>query len=625
MSDATLDFGSALLADRAAPEASEIPSVNLSIIIPTRNRCHVLISKTLPAMFSQRLRSGSFEIVIVVDGSTDGTSRELAKLQPGNPLRFIEQDNRGPSTARNAGIRVAHGEYILFLDDDIICGPNLFQQHLDAHSGSGPALVYGPISIAPDAPPSVLKYANEKWYQEYYEKINEQNGVRLPQDDYLISNSSMPRQVLIDCGGFDETMTAKEDYELGLRLWNQGIEFKYVREAVAFEYFQKSIQYVLKNDGKAFGETDVLLARKFPEYRPHSPLAGLGRMAGWKRGLRQIYAALPFNPISLLNGPLWVCDRLCNFPVMRKISRRLLGLGRSFVEFCSAARQQGSWHALVRAFGMRLPVLLYHHVGPHRPGTISGLTVSPERFEKHVSWLAKRRYQGICPADWLKWRREGKGLPDKPILFTFDDAYADLVEYAFPTLHRYGFGASVYVVTGQLGGTNAWDEARGYGTLDLMTAEQIREWSAKGIEFGAHSRTHANLPTLSHSELTDEVVGSAKDLESIIGSPVVSFAYPYGFHNQAVDDCVRGAYDLAFIADDWDEGLNDLQSDPHLLRRTMVQTDDSLFALECRARFGRYPFLEMGNRLRQRVALRTRLKRLTATSTGSPTDKSRKG
>ena len=126
-----------------------------------------------------------------------------------------------------------------------------------------------------------------------------------------------------------------------------------------------------------------------------------------------------------------------------------------------------------------------------------------------------------------------------------------------------------------------------------MTAEQIREWSAKGIEFGAHSRTHANLPTLSEPQLMDEVVGSGKDLAHVLGSQVVSFAYPFGFHNQAVDDCVRGAFDLAFIADDWEEGMNDLQTDPHLLRRTMVQTDDSLLALEFRARFGHYPFLEM--------------------------------
>ena len=105
--------------------------------------------------------------------------------------------------------------------------------------------------------------------------------------------------------------------------------------------------------------------------------------------------------------------------------------------------------------------------------------------------------------------------------------------------------------------------------------------------------------------MSEEVVGSGKDLEAVLGSRAVSFAYPYGFHNQTVDDCVRSAYDLAFIADDNNEGMNHLLTDPHLLLRTMVQTDDSLLALECRARWGHNPFLN----LRARIGLRSRLKR----------------
>jgi peptidoglycan/xylan/chitin deacetylase (PgdA/CDA1 family) len=254
---------------------------------------------------------------------------------------------------------------------------------------------------------------------------------------------------------------------------------------------------------------------------------------------------------------------------------------------------------------MRLPVLLYHHVGPPRPGAIPSLTVSPERFERQVRWLARRGYNGICPADWLRWRREGKGLPHKPVLLTFDDGYADLVEYALPVLRRYGFGAAVYVVTGQLGGTNAWDEARGSSTLHLMSVEQIRYWAKQGIEFGAHSRTHADLTALSARELSEEVMGSGKDLESILGSRVVSFAYPYGFHNPTVDDCIRKSFDLAFLAGDDVEGLNHLSIDPCLMRRTMVQTNDSLVDLECRARWGRNPILD----LRARLRLRSRVKR----------------
>ena len=560
-------------------------------------------------MFSQEMPADEFEIIVVVDGSTDGTGQAIRELNTPFSLHIIEQANRGPSAARNAGIRAAKGAVVLFIDDDILCGPGLFRQHAEAHADQAPSVAYGRLSMAPEAPLSVLKFANEAWFEQYYARIESQKGLKLPQNDYLISNSSMPRATLLECGGFDETMTAKEDYELGLRLWKMGLRFVYLPGARAYEYFQKPIQYVLRNDGNAFGASDVLLSRKHPEYRPYSALAGLGNIARWKILWRRMLAGLPFNPVGVLNFPLWICDRLCRFQIMRRVSRSLLGAGRSVAEFRGAVRQIGSWQLLKSEFGARLPVLLYHHVGPERPGTMRGLTVSPERFERHVRWLAKRGYKGICPSDWLRWRQEGKWLPEKPVLITFDDGYEDLVEHALPVLRRYGFGGAVYVATKQLGGTNAWDEARGWGTMRLMTADQIRFWATQGIEFGAHSRTHADLTSLGVEELTQEVAGSARDLESLLGARVVSFAYPYGFHNQRVDDCVRSVFDLAFIADDDDEGLNDLQTDPHLLLRTMVQSDDSLLAVECRARWGRYPLLRFWDRVRIRVALRTRLKR----------------
>ena len=64
--------------------------------------------------------------------------------------------------------------------------------------------------------------APQAWYEEYYGQLAAQGGLRLPEDNFLISNSSMPRATVIECGAFDETMTAKEDYELGLRLWKKG-------------------------------------------------------------------------------------------------------------------------------------------------------------------------------------------------------------------------------------------------------------------------------------------------------------------------------------------------------------------------------------------------------------------
>jgi peptidoglycan/xylan/chitin deacetylase (PgdA/CDA1 family) len=180
--------------------------------------------------------------------------------------------------------------------------------------------------------------------------------------------------------------------------------------------------------------------------------------------------------------------------------------------------------------------------------------------------------------DWLRWRGEGTGLPEKPIIITFDDAYADTAVYALPILRRYGFGAVVFVVTGRMGGTNAWDEAEGCGTLQLMTADQIRYWAGQGIEFGAHSRTHPDLTKLSVAEREAEIIGSKNDLSALLGLPVISFAYPYGEYNDAVRGLVRHEFDLGFSTE---EGMNNLRSDRHLLRRICIGPNDSLveFAL----------------------------------------------
>lgn len=578
--------------------------LRLSIVIPTRNRRDVLVQRTLPAIFEQDLPPDEYEVIVVVDGSTDGTLEALRDLKPACALRVIEQPHRGPSVARNAAVAAARGEVLLFLDDDIICGPGVLRQHVQAHQGTKPVVAYGSISLAPEAPATILKYANEKWYKNYYGVLNSQAGLRWPKDAFLISNASL-RRASLACGGFDETMPAKEDYELGLRLWKMGIRFQYLPKAPVYEFLVKTSRDFVRNDGKIYGRAEVLLCRKHPDYRPYSELTYLGKISGWTRLRRRMIAQIPVLLASLVAGPLWACERLSQFDAMKKAGLRLLAAGRGIVELRTQVREVGSWQALQYEFGMSLPVLLYHHVGPPRPGTMPSLTVSPGRFERHVRWLARRGYAGIRPADWLRWRREGRGIPQKPVLLTFDDGYADLAEYALPVLRRYGFSAVVYIVTGQLGGTNAWDEARGSGAHRLMTAEQIRHWAAHGIEFGAHSRTHADLTALAPQELSEEVVGCGKDLESILGARVVSFAYPYGFHNQAVDDCVRGAFDLAFIADDVNEGLNYLATDPHQLLRTMVQSNDSWLDLECRARWGRNPFLN----LRARVGLRTRLKR----------------
>ena len=145
----------------------------------------------------------------------------------------------------------------------------------------------------------------------------------------------------------------------------------------------------------------------------------------------------------------------------------------------------GSWQALRKEFGARLPILMYHNIGPLREGFDRYLTVSPEMFERQLQWLKKHGYTPIHSSDWIAYHRDGTTLPEKPILLTFDDAYADIVEFRIPLLIKYGLAGTVFVVSDEIGGTNKWDLHLGLSEQPLMSESQIREWADIGIEFGA--------------------------------------------------------------------------------------------------------------------------------------------
>ena len=572
----------------------------ISVVIPTYNR-RVLLARTVPTVLDQDLPAGDYEVIVVVDGSTDGSAEWLRRLAPRVSFRVFEQPNGGPGAARNAGIGVARGGLVLLLDDDILCGPALLREHLAAHDGAERRMVFGPVLIAADSPDSLATDLARRYAARETARLERDRNPRWPYDALVDANSSVTRAALLECGGFDERFgRQRETADLGLRLWAMGVRFRYRASAVAHQVYVKSSRDLVRSDARDYGKSSVLLSRKHRAFRPHSALAGWGQGPWWKRALRDVAIRLPVSPAPLLRWPEWIAERGQRRPALRGAGIALLRIRQGIATLRGAAREVGSWRALRSEFGARLPVMLYHHVGPARPATYPELTVSPERFERQVRWLARHGYVGIRPSDWQSWRLGAGALPDKPVLLTFDDGYADLADFALPVLERHGFGAAVFVVTGEIGGTNRWDEERGAGTHRLMSADQIRDWSARGIEFGAHGRSHADLTTLPDALLAAELSGCASDLAELLGKPPVAFAYPYGRCNERVAERARRVYDLAFTCD---EGINDLRTDPGRLRRSMVQPRDLWPGFCFRARLGWSPL----EHLRSRVRLRTRV------------------
>jgi GT2 family glycosyltransferase/peptidoglycan/xylan/chitin deacetylase (PgdA/CDA1 family) len=574
--------------------------MKVSIIIPTYNR-RKLLQRCLDTVLTQDFHKNEYEVIVVVDGSTDDTVEFLRALNTSCAFQFLIQMNCGQAVAKNAGVRLAKGELLLFLDDDLLCEKQLIQEHVSGHAVADRTLVCGPVLVDSESPRSLSTIRMNEYHVNEVNRFKNISKPNWPEDFMMGTNTSLRRDVFISSGGFDERFfRAYEDADLSLRLWRQGVGVRFQSNAIAYCYYTKTTDDWVR-DGFWYGKNEVLLTRKHPNYRRCSGLARLGVGGIWKRSLRAVMTHFPAS-FDIVPGFCCKVTEYVPFVLAKKIGISILGLRRKNAEFHGALHQTVSWRALRNEFGIRLPVLLYHHVGSGPSAGASPWTVSVHKFAQQVRWLARCGYVGIRPSDWLAWVREGTPLPAKPVLLTFDDAYADLATYAFPILREYGFSAGAFVVTGWVGETKTLCDADYTQTYAMMNAEQIREWASQGIEFGAHSHTHQDLTTLDRSDLDEEITESQRRLTEILQDRVTTFAYPYGHYNERIRELVRSQVDMAFTVE---EGVNTLPTDLDLLQRIAIKPGDSLFDLACRMQFGWNPIRS----LTAHISVRSRARR----------------
>lgn len=206
----------------------------ISVVIPTFNRRETL-AVVLPLLSKQTLPPDQYELLLCDSGSSDGTLELVAELAIPNLRHIRPAENRGRSGARNAGIREAAGEFVLFTDADIIPSPNLLEEHLRMHRARPHSSVVG-LEIQVD---TVAEY--EAVRDNPYDKGRHMHG---RQDKtiswlfFLTGNASAPRQALLDVGLFDENFTVygHEDLELGYRLQKSGWTIQYNAQAVNYHW-----------------------------------------------------------------------------------------------------------------------------------------------------------------------------------------------------------------------------------------------------------------------------------------------------------------------------------------------------------------------------------------------------
>jgi len=258
----------------------------MSVVVPTFNR-RGLLERTLPALL-QQAEAGGAEVLVVVDGSRDGTLEMLRRFSGHPALRVISQENRGLAAARNRGTDAASSEVVLFLDDDMLLKHGSIEAHREAHADGRERVVFGGLALAEGLRHSFLKQGIEIWGSQVEERLSAP-GYEFRFDDCHFGHASMSRRLLQAAGGFDESFVryGNEDYDLGWRLIQAATEMRYLSSAVACQIYDKTLYRWLR-DCECVGMADRDLASKHPSLTrdlrfasvPRHPLKRVARVSG---------------------------------------------------------------------------------------------------------------------------------------------------------------------------------------------------------------------------------------------------------------------------------------------------------------------------------------------------------
>lgn len=216
-------------------------------------------------------------------------------------------------------------------------------------------------------------------------------------------------------------------------------------------------------------------------------------------------------------------------------------------------------------------ILLYHKIGvPPEGAKFPGLYVKEEEFDRQIKYLTKKGYAFLTLSELKKVydahynygykynldnRAElqgrllsGSGQINEPVFkknryaaITFDDGSRSVYIKGLKIMKENRVKATVFMVSGLAGSINDWDIKNGETPDEMLTLGELKETMENGIEIGAHTMTHPHLTQIPLEAAFNEISGSKKALEDMLGSRINFFAYPYGDYNEGIRSCVEKA------------------------------------------------------------------------------------
>lgn len=179
------------------------------------------------------------------------------------------------------------------------------------------------------------------------------------------------------------------------------------------------------------------------------------------------------------------------------------------------------------AYGVRVPILLYHNIAESYDPGGSLLHITPQRFQEHMQALKDAGYTTISFQEYYEYLHDQRALPLKSIIVSFDDGYYSNYQFAYPVLKGLGMKGTIFIVTSTVGQTP--------GVYPHFTWEQAKEMSDSGvIEIGTHTHNHDSLSEMSLAQIRKEIRLSKYLIEKNLGKSCDFIAYPFGFWQEEV-------------------------------------------------------------------------------------------
>lgn len=183
-----------------------------------------------------------------------------------------------------------------------------------------------------------------------------------------------------------------------------------------------------------------------------------------------------------------------------------------------------------------LPILLYHSVDDEPAPDVARWSVTPAQFSEHMTVLRDGGWTTFTLSDLVRLRDSGATWPERAVAVTFDDGFEDVLTRAMPVMD--GMVGTVYVTSGWL------RDPRREGSAApgrMLSPLQLPEIASAGWEVGAHGHRHVALDAVSRATAARDVMDSKHKVEDALGDAATGFAYPYGYHDSAVQRLVQDA------------------------------------------------------------------------------------